>query len=75
MIIKLTNNLESINESATTESDIKNLSKSASKIANELEDFLAQTTKIENLSDYLDEYDIENLQGALDALRFIKYSV
>ena len=46
----------------------KNLSYAAEDIADKLEAFLDATTRIENLDDYLDEYDLEHLDKAHDAL-------
>ena len=41
----------------------------ATKAADIIEEFLAGTVAISNISDYLDEYDIENIDNAYDALR------
>lgn len=46
----------------------KDLAEHAQSIATEIEEFLNETTKIENLENYLDEYDIEHISKAMDAL-------
>lgn len=47
------------------------LAAQAESIANDLNDFLAETASIPNLSDFLDEYDIEHIMKATDALQSI----
>lgn len=47
------------------------LASEAESLANDLNDFLAETSSIPNLSDFLDEYDIEHIMRAADALQSI----
>lgn len=46
----------------------------AMSLSDNLMDFLSRISKIENLSDYLDEYDIEDIQRTIDALTSIEDS-
>lgn len=46
------------------------LRKQAREIADSLEDFLAKCSNVPNLSDYLDEYDLEHIANAQDALNY-----
>jgi hypothetical protein len=48
----------------------ESVEKQAENIADYLSQFLNDTSNIENLSDYLDEYDIENLTKSIDALYY-----
>ena len=38
------------------------------KIADELAELLENASKLDNLSDYLDEYDLDHIGSAVDAL-------
>lgn len=38
------------------------------KVADELGELLEYASKLENLSDYLDEYDLDHIASAVDAL-------
>lgn len=49
----------------------RRLAAQAESIANDLNDFLAETASIPNLNDFLDEYDIEHIMKAADALQSI----
>ena len=49
-------------------STAKSLGHYAEEIADEIAEFLDKTASIEDLDDYLDEYDIEHLTKAMDAL-------
>lgn len=44
------------------------LARDAQDIADKLSDFLADLTHMPNLDDYLDEYDMADLQHAFDCL-------
>lgn len=53
---------------AVTAATNVDLSTKASNIADEISEFLDATSKMSNLSDFLDEYDLEHIGKAQDAL-------
>lgn len=52
----------------------KKLYKDAEDIADRLSVFLDASGRIENLEDYLDEYDLDNIGGAMDALYYFSHA-
>lgn len=59
---------QSVEADAKPHPFVKDPAALASKIGDNLVDFLDWTSYCNNLSDYLDEYDMEHLQGAVDVL-------
>lgn len=54
---------------ATTDKPtLKKLSNTAQDIADSISEFLDATSRMDDLSDYLDEYDLEHIGKAMDAL-------
>ena len=53
---------------STDKATFQRLYKSAESIASQIEEFLEATTHVDNLDDFLDEYDLEHIGKAMDAL-------
>lgn len=58
-----------LDESLFEEIENPKLYKSAERIANDIEQFLSDISNIENINDYLDDYDLKDIGKAMDALR------
>lgn len=55
-------------KSITSSTQIPSICKLAERIVDDMSEFLDATTHIENISDYLDSDDLDNIMKASDAL-------
>lgn len=53
---------------ATDKTTFKKLGEDAEGIADKISEFLDATSRVDRLSDFLDEYDLEHIGKAMDAL-------
>lgn len=53
---------------STDKTTFKKLSKDAENIADRISEFLDATSRMNDISDFLDEYDLEHIGKAMDAL-------
>lgn len=53
---------------STDKTAFKKLSKDAENIADMISEFLDATSRMNDIGDFLDEYDLENIGKAMDAL-------
>lgn len=52
----------------TDKTTLRKLSNTAQDIADSISEFLDATSRMDDLNDYLDEYDLEHISKAMDAL-------
>lgn len=53
---------------STDKTTFKKLSNDAENIADSISEFLDATSRMNDIGDFLDEYDLENIGKAMDAL-------